>query len=880
MELSSRYDPQLVENKWYQYWRQGGYFQPSQKPGSRPFAIVMPPPNVTGVLHVGHALNTTWQDILIRFHRMLGDNTLWLPGTDHAGIHTQMKVDELIRRQGLDRREMGREQFVGHVWQWKEKYGGEILHQIERLGASVDWTRLRFTMDPGLSQAVTEVFVRLYEEGLLYRGYYITNWCVSCLTALSDIEVEHVDEPGTLTYIQYPMADGNGSITVATSRPETMLGDTAVAVHPSDPRWRDYVGRMVLLPLMNRMIPVIADDYVDPDYGTGAVKVTPAHDPNDFAMGERHQLEQLKVIGDDGHMTTLAGPYQGQNRYDARRQVVSDLQQLGLVEKIEQINHSVGHCEKCGTAIEPLLSLQWFVRVQPLAEKAIEAVQSGEIQFVPNRFEKIYMNWMNNIRDWCVSRQIWWGHRIPAYYCDQCQNVVVSRSAPESCPNCGGAVHQDQDVLDTWFSSALWPFSTLGWPANTEDLETFYPTSVLSTAYDIIFFWVSRMIMQGIHFTGEVPFHTVLMHGLVRDEQGRKMSKSLGNGVDPMDVIDSYGADALRIALVLSSAPGNDQRYSKERVEAGSHFANKIYNATRFVLMNLETEHEISEMPGMAHMADRWIVARLNAAIEGMTAYLENFEFGQAARTIYDFLWDDYCDWYIELAKVRLKQGNLAERGVVLRTLIDVASSAFKLLHPFMPFVTEELWQALPHVGESIMVASWPEKRPVDFDMQAERTFSRFQEVVRSVRNLRAEVALPPSKRADLLVWADDGEIARDLQDMAQEIIELGRVSALTIEVRTTDGQLAKPSHAISGVAAGSTLYLPLEGLVDIEKERLRLEKTLTLAQAELDRIMQQLGDPQFCQRAPGPVVEKARDAKAALLDRVKRLQERLEDMA
>ncbi|MCL5971469.1 MAG: valine--tRNA ligase [Firmicutes bacterium] len=878
-ELSSRYDPHAVEQKWYQYWRQGRYFEPSQLPDKKSFTIVMPPPNVTGVLHVGHALNTTWQDILIRFHRMLGDNTLWLPGTDHAGIHTQMKVDEMLRSQGHDRREMGREQFVQQVWQWKDKYGGEILWQIERLGASVDWSRLRFTMDPGLSEAVTEVFVRLYEEGLLYRGHYITNWCVSCLTALSDIEVDHVDEPGTLTYIRYPLANGEGSITVATTRPETMLGDTAVAVHPNDERWKAYVGEMVRLPLMNRLIPVVADEYVDPEYGTGAVKVTPAHDPNDFAIGDRHRLERLKVIGDDGRMTEKSGAYQGLDRYQARKQVADDLNALGLVVKVENITHSVGHCEKCGTAIEPLLSLQWFVRIAPLAEPAIEAVRSGAIEFVPPRFEKIYMNWMNNIRDWCVSRQIWWGHRIPAYYCDDCDNVLVSRVPPESCSRCGGTVHQDDDVLDTWFSSALWPFSTLGWPHQTEDLATFYPTSVLSTAYDIIFFWVSRMIMQGVHFTGQVPFGTVLMHGLVRDEQGRKMSKSLGNGVDPMDVIDKYGADALRIALVLSSAPGNDQRYSAERVEAGSHFANKIYNATRFVLMNLDKGVMASNDTPSNHLADRWIRYRLNIATKDITAYLENFDFGQAARVIYDFLWDDYCDWYIELAKVRLKSSSDAERATVLRTLVDVVSDALKLLHPFMPFVTEELWHALPHRGDSIMVTSWPGEQPIEFSGDDQKQFQTLQDLIRGIRNLRAELTLPPSKRADVGIWVDDHSSVAQLQTVQEEIRELGRISHLTILARTDEG-ISKPSHAISQVAAGATIYVPLEGLVDIDKENRRLSKLVETTRTELDRVRRQLADPNFCQRAPEVVVEKARTAEKDLEIRLARLQERLEDLA
>ncbi len=881
MELSSRYDPQSVERKRYREWVEGGYFRPQGKPGAPSFTIAMPPPNVTGILHVGHALNTTWQDILVRYHRMLGHNTVWIPGTDHAGIHTQMKVDELIRQEGLDRRVMGRDAFIERVWEWKEKYGGEILGQVERLGASVDWSRLRFTLDSGLSQAVTEVFVRLYDEGLLYRGHYITNWCVSCRTALSDIEVEHEDESGQLTHLVYPMADGNGSITVATTRPETMLGDTAVAVHPDDVRWKDYIGRMVRLPLMDRLIPVVADEYVDPTYGTGAVKVTPAHDPNDFAIGERHHLEKLKVIGDDGTMTEIAGVYQGLDRMKARDRVVSDLHQLGLVLKVEDITHSVGHCEKCGSVIEPLLSLQWFVRVAPLAEPAIKAVTQGAVEFVPERFEKIYMNWMTNIRDWCVSRQIWWGHRIPAYYCDPCGVVVVSRTAPDACAECGGSLRQDEDVLDTWFSSALWPFSTLGWPESTDDLAMFYPTSVLSTGYDIIFFWVARMIMQGIHFTGEAPFKTVLMHGLVRDELGRKMSKSLGNGVNPMDVVDQYGADALRIALILSSAPGNDQRYSAERVAAGSHFANKIYNATRFVLMNLE-EHEIhwnGDPLTRQHPADRWIVHRLNLTIAAMTDYLNRFEFGQAARAIYDFLWDDYCDWYIELAKVRLRSGDDSDRNLVLDTLVKVGSDALKLLHPFMPFVTEELWQALPHVGASIVIADWPHPwTNQSVSATAIRHFEMFQGLVRTVRNLRAELNIPPVQRIDLEVWVQNEEILASWGHLEPELKELAKASSIRMRLR--EGGLEKPLRALSGVTDGAVVYIPLEGLVDLTRERVRIEKSLSAAESELERTQRQLADEKFMARAPQAIVDKTRATAEELGARIARLRERLEDLA
>ncbi|WP_051005467.1 valine--tRNA ligase [Sulfobacillus thermosulfidooxidans] len=875
VELSAQYSPHEVEQKWYSFWKEQGYFKPNMNPEAPTFSIVMPPPNVTGILHVGHALNNTWQDILIRFHRMLGDNTLWLPGTDHAGIHTQMKVEELLRSQNIDRRSIGREAFIQEVWQWKEKYGGEILRQVEKLGASVDWDRLRFTMDEGLSKAVTEVFVRLYEEGLIYRGNYITNWCVSCRTALSDIEVEHDDEKGTLTFIRYPLVDEPGEIVVATTRPETMLGDTAIAVHPDDPRWNHLVGHQVKVPLVDRIIPIIADTYVDPEYGTGAVKVTPAHDPNDFQMGERHQLPQIPVIGEDGRMTEAAGPYQGLDRYEARQRIIKDLDERGAIEKQEDLIHSVGHCEKCGTVIEPLLSLQWFVKIKPLAEPALNAVRMGAIKFVPERFEKIYTNWMENIRDWCISRQIWWGHRIPAYYCDHCDHVMVAREAPEHCDVCGGPVHQDEDVLDTWFSSALWPFSTLGWPDQTEDLKTFYPTSVLSTAYDIIFFWVSRMIMQGIHFTGQKPFTTVLLHGLVRDSQGRKMSKSLGNGVDPMDVIERYGADALRMALVLSSAPGNDQRYSDERVQAASHFANKIYNAIRYVRMNLP-ENFVLKPLNPHHVEDVWIIQQLNQTIEKMTAWLHEFEFGQAARAIYDFLWDDYCDWYIELSKIRLREYP-SDADEVLSTLIYVAEQSLKLLHPFMPFVTEELWQSIPHEGESIMIAPWPEVMPLSHQEQALATMDRVKSLIRAGRNLRAEVNLPPGQRVQFFAVADNASVLGDWRQEEVAIRELLRAQDIAWHVKSED--VAKPHHALTGVALGGSLSLLLEGVVDLEKEAARVKKMMDQTQAELERVERQLGDQKFLERAPEPVVAKAKAQREELVSRITRLKERWEDL-
>ena len=876
-ELSAQYSHHQVENKWYAFWKDHGYFTPNMKSDAPTFSIVMPPPNVTGILHVGHALNSTWQDILIRFHRMLGDNTLWLPGTDHAGIHTQMKVEELLRSQNIERRAMDRDAFIQEVWRWKEKYGNEILRQMEKLGASVDWERLRFTMDAGLSKAVTEVFVRLYEEGLIYRGNYITNWCVSCRTALSDIEVEHEDETGRLSFIRYPMVDGTGYITVATTRPETMLGDTGVAVHPEDPRWKNFIGKNVRIPLIDRIVPIIADSYVDPKYGTGAVKVTPAHDPNDFQMGERHHLPQVQVIGEDGRMTEFAGKYKGLDRYEARRVVIRDLESLGLIEKQEELVHSVGHCEKCGTVIEPIVSLQWFVKIESLAKPALEAVKRREIRLVPERFEKIYTNWMENIRDWCISRQIWWGHRIPAYYCEDCNAVTVSRQQPSGCDQCGGRVHQDEDVLDTWFSSALWPFSTLGWPEQTQDLLTFYPTSVLSTGYDIIFFWISRMIMQGIHFTGEKPFETVLLHGLVRDSQGRKMSKSLGNGVDPMEIIEEYGADALRMALVLSSAPGNDQRYSRDRVEAAGHFANKIYNAVRYVRMNLP-EGFVPEPVEIdtANIEDVWILHKLNQTVETMTDWLKEFEFGQAARAVYDFLWDDYCDWYIELSKIRMRE-DPSQKPWVLNTLVHVAERSLKLLHPFMPFVTEELWQSIPHEGESIVVSIWPHAISLTGQERAIEIMTGVKDLIRTGRNLRAELNLSPAQRVEFFAVADSLPVVEDWQKEEAAIRELVRASTIGWHIKGEGTE--KPRHALTGVSLGGSLSLLLEGTVDLKSESNRVRKLWEQAQNDLQRVERQLNDNQFRERAPEHVVAKAIAQREEFAARVMRLKERWEDL-
>ncbi len=875
VELPPRYQPAQVEGKWYRFWREHGYFTPRFDPSRPVFSVVLPPPNVTGVLHVGHALNHTWQDILVRYHRMLGDNTLWLPGSDHAGIHTQMKVDELVRSQGGSRQAMGRERFVQAVWQWKADYGGEILRQLTLLGDSVDWSRLRFTLDADLSQAVTEAFVRLYQQGLIYRGEYITNWCVSCRTALSDIEVEHVEQPGQLTYIRYPLSDGSGSLTVATTRPETLLGDSAVAVHPDDVRYANLIGQIVTLPLLGRQIPVVADRAVERGFGTGVVKVTPAHDPLDFAIGQRHHLDSIRVIAEDGTMTAAAGRYQGLDRDLARQRVLADLAAQGSLERQESIMHAVGHCEKCHQVIEPLVSRQWFVRMKPLAGPALAAVDRGLIHFAPARFEKIYRNWVVNIHDWCISRQIWWGHRIPAYYC-ACGQVVVAAVEPDACPACQGPLTQDPDVLDTWFSSALWPFSTLGWPNSEEEMQRYYPTSVLCTGHDIIFFWVARMIMEGLHFTAQPPFSTVLINGLVRDQEGRKMSKSLGNGVDPVVMIERYGADALRMALVLGSAPGNDIRFSETKVESAMHFANKVYNAIRFVLMNQSEDSQ--PPPTDPHPADRWIRARLHHSLRQVTQAIDQFEFGEAARSVYDFFWDDFCDWYIELAKVRLNGSEPGAKAATRATLTEVAEIALVLLHPFMPFVSEELWQALPHRGETIVLRRWPTAKDdagpeltADLDV-VERTM----DAVRTLRNLRAELNLAPSQPIRVDLYADDDPALRAWRRMAPEIAALSKASALNIRLKP---QGERPRQAISGVTQGGIAFVPLQGVVDLGRERERLTKSMEGTQRELDESDRRLANANFIQRAPADVVQAAQRRRGELQARLARLTERLEDL-
>ncbi|SMB92614.1 valyl-tRNA synthetase [Thermanaeromonas toyohensis ToBE] len=876
-ELPSVYNPHKVENKWYRVWEEAGYFRaPVENRGDRkPFSVVMPPPNVTGSLHLGHALDNTLQDILVRWHRMRGDATLWLPGTDHAGIATQARVEEELAKEGISKYDLGREKFLERVWAWKEEYGTRITQQLRRLGASCDWSRERFTMDAGCSRAVREVFVRLYQEGLIYRGDYIINWCPRCATVISDIEVEHEEEPGHLWYILYPFKEGQGGITVATTRPETMLGDTAVAVHPDDERYREFVGRTVILPLLNREIPVIADEYVDPSFGTGAVKITPAHDPNDFEVGRRHGLPSITVIGKDAIMTTEAGPYVGLDRYTCREKVVKDLETQGYLIKVEEHTHAVGHCYRCGTVIEPLVSPQWFVRMKPLAEPAIQAALEGRVRFVPERFTKIYLNWLENIRDWCISRQLWWGHRIPVWYCQQCGEVICSTEDPIECPACSStALEQDPDVLDTWFSSALWPFSTMGWPDKTPELALYYPTSVLVTGRDIIFFWVARMLFMGLKFMGEVPFREVLIHGLVLDAQGRKMSKSLGNGVDPMDVIEEYGADTLRFMLITGNTPGNDLRFHPERLESTRNFCNKIWNAARFVLLNLKDFNPEGERAPYT-LPDRWILSRLNTVVDEVTKNMEDYEIGEAARSLYEFFWGEFCDWYIELAKIRLYGEDKRAKSTAQKVLLEVLETFLKLLHPFMPFITEEIWHYLPGERSSIMISPWPKAQAQAIDPEAEEAMSLITEVIRAIRNLRSEMRVTPGRKVRVILVAAGEKIRQVLEEACSYFSALAQAEPVEILA----GREQPLPKAVSAVCGGVEVYLPLEGLVDYEKEITRLEKELATTQKELARVQGKLANPDFLAKAPAEVVEKERNKAEELQAKEEALRQRLSSL-
>ncbi|MGB3913244.1 MAG: valine--tRNA ligase [Thermacetogeniaceae bacterium] len=863
--IPKTYDPHQVEEKWYSYWMRKNYFHTEPEKGGEPFCIVIPPPNVTGNLHLGHALNNTIQDVLIRWRRMQGFNTLWMPGTDHAGIATQARVEEQLAKEGLSKYDLGREKFLERVWAWKEQYGGEIIKQLKRLGASCDWERERFTMDEGCSRAVREVFKRLYEKGLIYKGKYIINWCPKCQTTISDIEVEHQDEESKLYYVNYPAADGGDGITVATTRPETMMGDTGVAVHPDDERYKHLIGKKVILPLMNREIPVVADEAVDPSFGTGAVKITPAHDPADFEMGLRHNLPEIFVIGKDGVLTEEAGKYAGMTREEARSQVVEDLSKLGLLVKVEDHSHAVGHCYRCNTTIEPLVSEQWFVRMKPLAEPAMQVVKDGRIRFVPERFTKIYLNWLENIRDWCISRQLWWGHRIPVWYCRDCGEMICAVDEPQQCTKCGSdKLEQDPDVLDTWFSSALWPFSTMGWPEKTKELDFYYPTSVLVTGRDIIFFWVARMIFMGLEFMKDVPFHEVFIHGLILDALGRKMSKSLRNGIDPLEVIDKYGADTLRFTLLTGNTPGNDLRFYWEKVEGIRNFANKVWNASRFAMMNLD-DYQLQDAVDLQNreqleLADRWILSRLNKTLEAVTDNLNNYELGEAARILNEFIWNEFCDWYIELIKPRLYGKESPEGRRAAQTVLHhVLTTALEMLHPFMPFLTEEIWQHLPHRGESIMIAPWPVVKPEQFDQDSEKQMEFLMEATRGIRNMRGEMKIHPSKMVRCVVVASPDD--RRILEENKAYMELLANCELEIE----DPGYPKPKQALSTVVYGTEIYLPLSGLVDLDKEIARLEKEIKTIDGVLERVKRKLSNQEFLAKAPPEVVEKEREKEAEL---------------
>lgn len=855
-ELEKTYDPSKFEDRIYKNWEENGYFKADAASEKEPFSIVIPPPNVTGQLHMGHALDETMQDILIRYKRMAGYEALWVPGTDHAGIATQIKVEEELRvKEGLTRYDLGRDAFLERVWDWKHKFGSRITKQLRKIGCSCDWSRERFTMDEGCSKAVKEVFVNLYEKGLIYKGNRIINWCPSCTTALSDAEVEYEEHDGHFWHIKYQVKDSDEYLTIATTRPETMLGDTAVAVHPEDERYTHLVGKTLILPLVGREIPIVADEYVEKDFGTGAVKITPAHDPNDFEVGKRHDLPVIRVMNDDATINEYGGKYQGMDRYEARKAIVADLEAEGFLLKIEDHKHNVGQCYRCGTVVEPLTSDQWFVKMKPLAKEAIRVVQDKEVQFVPERFSKIYMNWMENVFDWCISRQLWWGHRIPAYYCQDCGEMVVAKEDVTVCPKCGGAMKQDEDVLDTWFSSALWPFSTMGWPEKTPELEKFYPTSVLVTAYDIIFFWVARMIFSGMEHMKEVPFRHVFIHGLVRDSQGRKMSKSLGNGIDPLEIIDQYGADALRFTLATGNSPGNDMRFYTERVEASRNFANKLWNAARFVLMNID--HETDELPEEAHlcMEDKWILTRLNTVIREVSENLDHFEMGVAVQKLYDFIWDEFCDWYIELVKPRLYDAQGDSTVAAKKVLAYVLSRTLELLHPFMPFITEEIWQHLPHNGETIVRAPWP-KETASYPQESQNMML-IQQAIKAVRNARAEKNVPPSKKAKLFV------VTRDVEVFTSGKLFFEKMASASEVVITEDSSVI-PQNAVKAVVESAQIAIPMDELVNREEEIARLEKEKARLQQEIQRVEGKLSNEGFLKKAPEKVVaeEKAKGEK------------------
>ena len=873
-ELPKVYEPQEVEGRIYEMWEKNGCFAGHRDPDKKPFTIVMPPPNVTGQLHMGHAMDCTLQDILIRFKRMQGYAALWVPGTDHAGIATQIKVEEELRKkEGLSRHDLGREKFLERVWDWKHQYGNRIVAQQKKMGASCDWDRSRFTMDEGLSKAVRHVFVSLYKKGLIYKGSRIVNWCPHCVTALSDAEVEYQDKPGHLWHLRYPIVGEEGRyVIVATTRPETMLGDTGVAVNPNDERYKDLIGKKCLLPLVNREIPIVADEYVDMEFGTGCVKMTPAHDPNDFEVGLRHNLESIRVLDDNGKVVEGYGRYSGMDRYEARKAIVADLEEQGYLVKVEEHTHNVGTCYRCGTDVEPIISAQWFVKMEPLAREALRVVNDGEVKFVPDRFSKIYTNWMENVHDWCISRQLWWGHRIPAWTCEDCGEMTVSETDPTECQHCHSThIRQEEDVLDTWFSSALWPFSTLGWPnESSEDFKYFYPTDVLVTGYDIIFFWVARMIFSACEHTGKPPFHTVFIHGLVRDDKGRKMSKSLGNGIDPLEMAEKYGADALRFNLITGNSPGNDMRFYVEKCEAMRNFANKIWNASRFVMMNLTITE--NKLPDTLEPEDKWILCRLGEVIGEVTENMEAYELGVASAKVYDFIWSDYCDWYIELTKARLQGEDEWAKVQAQQVLVYVLTETLKLLHPFMPFITEEIWQALPHQGDFLMLQSWPKADPAWSDVKAKESMEAVMDVIRAIRARRSEMNVPPSKKAALTIVTNEADIFASGEAHLKRLAWCSSVTVQQEDLTDTAGMVCDITHM-------AKLYMPLAELVDLAKEKARLEKDLGKKQGELKGLEGKLSNPGFLNKAPEHVVAAEKDRAEKLKVLIAKIEEQLSAM-
>lgn len=867
-ELAKAYEPKEVEDRIYDFWMKGKYFHAEVDPKKKPYTIVIPPPNITGQLHLGHAMDETLQDTLIRWRRMQGYSALWLPGTDHASIATEAKIVEAMRKEGITKEEIGREKFLERAWAWKDQYGGRIVEQLKKLGSSCDWDRLRFTMDEGCNKAVNHVFKKLYDKGLIYRGERIINWCPHCKTSISDAEVVFEEKEGSFWHLRYPLSDGSGYIELATTRPETMLGDTAVAVHPDDERYKALVGKTVILPLVNKEIPIIADSYVEQDFGTGVVKITPAHDPNDFEVGLRHNLPVINVMDDGGVINENGGKYAGMPALEARKQIVKDLDEAGFLIKIEPIKHNVGTCYRCGTVVEPRVSTQWFVKMEPLAKPAIDAVKDGDIRFIPERMDKVYYNWMENIKDWCISRQLWWGHQIPAWYCE-CGETIVSEAVPTVCPKCGGThLTRDPDTLDTWFSSALWPFSTLGWPDNTEELKYFYPTNTLVTGYDIIFFWVARMIFSGLEHMGEVPFNTVFFHGLIRDAQGRKMSKSLGNGVDPLDVISVYGADALRFTLVTGNSPGNDLRFSEEKVSASRNFANKIWNAARFILMNIEGKDIDCALPKKLYTSDKWILNRFNNVTAAVTENLEKFELGMAVSKLYDFIWDDFCDWYIELAKIRMNGADEESADSARRVLVWTMSNTLKLLHPFMPYITEEIWQTLPHDGEALIIAKWPEyDEALSFPQEA-KDLENVMALIRAIRTRRNEMNVPPSKKAHIYI---DTAHPAPYEEASEFIARLAYGSKVEI------GTGFDVQGAVTAVTDDAKALLPMDDLVDKAAETARLNKELANAQKQLDTVKAKLANEKFTSKAPQNVIDGVKANGEKLEAKIKLILETLE---